>query len=161
MNRLFYSNNAIQQLSSARNKKLELLRLDRELSSIQTNIFILQLKEVNGIELPLAQFEAQRVENARNHIISAITNDIYMAIDNAIKAIHSSIQEHNAYMVMLDDQMLLNIANFINEYYKNDEIKSSIKDRIRFSLISHNIIHLSMNSGYFMPGLQTLQQAIM
>ncbi len=161
MNRLFYSNNAIQQLSSARNKKLELLRLDRELSSIQTNIFILQLKEVKGIELPLAQFEAQRVENARNHIISAITNDIYMAIDNAIKAIHSSIQEHNAYMVMLDDQMLLNIANFINEYYKNDEIKSSIKDRIRFSLISHNIIHLSMNSGYFMPGLQTLQQSIM
>lgn len=161
MNRLFYSNNAIQQLSSARNNKLKLLRLDRELSSIQTNIFILRLKETNGIELQLAQFEAQRVENERNHTIATIASDIYNAIDNAIKAIHSSVQEHNAYMVMLDDQMLLNIANFINEYYKNDEIKSSIKDRIRFSLISHNIIHLSMNSGYFMPGLQTLQQSIM
>lgn len=160
MDRLFYSNIAIQQLSSARNNKFELLRLDRELSSIQTDIFILQLKDVDRREIQQLQFGVQRVEDSRNHIISAIANDIYIAIDNAIKAILLSMQGDNYSLIMLDDHMLQNIASFINEYYKNDEIKQAIKNRIRFSHISYNIMQLGFNSKYFMPGLMSLQNIL-
>lgn len=160
MNRLYYSNNAIQQLSIARNNKLELLRLDRELSSIQTNIFILQLKGVDRTELQNLQLKVHGVDNSRDQIICAITNGIYMAIDNAIKAMRLSMQGDNYSMIMLDDHMLQNIASFINEYYKNDEIKQAIKNRIRFSHISYSIMQLGFNSKYFMPGLMSLQNIL-
>lgn len=160
MDRLFYSNIAIQQLSSAQNNKFELLRLDRELSSIQTNIFIMQLKNVDGREIQQLQFGAQRVENDRRHIISAIANDIYMSLDNAIKAMLLSMQGDNYSLIMLDDHMLQNIASFINEYYKNDEIKHAIKNRISFSQISYNIMQLSFKAKHFMPGLISLQNTL-
>ena len=160
MNRLFYSNIAIQQLSSAQNNKFELLRLDRELSSIQTNIFIMKLKNKDRIGILQLQFEAQRVEYDRNNIISAIANNIYMSIDNAIKAMLLSMQGDNYSLIMLDDHMFQNIASFISEYYKDDEIKHAIKDRIRFSLISYNMIQLGTSQKYVMPGLMNLQNTL-
>lgn len=160
MNRLFYSSTAMHQLSAARSKKLELLRLDSELSSIQTNMFILQLKDPNGIELQMAKAKAQIIDNERNKIIFAIADDTCAAIENIIKAVLLSMQVDSSSLIMLDDHMMQNIASFINEYYKKDEIKHTIKNRISFSQISYNIMQLSFKAKHFMPGLMSLQNTL-
>ncbi|MBO5827988.1 MAG: hypothetical protein J6R59_05935 [Paludibacteraceae bacterium] len=160
MNRLFYSSTAMHQLSAARSKKLELLRLDSELSSIQTNMFILQLKDPNGIELQMAKAKAQIIDNERNKIIFAIADDTCAAIENIIKAVLLSMQVDSSSLIMLDDHMMQNIASFINEYYKKDEIKHAIKNRISFSQISYNIMQLSFKAKHFMPGLMSLQNTL-
>lgn len=160
MNRLYFSNNAISSLSSAREKKNKLISLDRELSSIQTEIFIFKLKNQSGINVLSKTFEEQRMQSSRKVIISDIADNIYISIINALNALTFSINSNNGAMVILDDHLIQNISSFINEYYKNDEIKSAIKERIRFSSISINITQLSINSRHFMPGLMSLQNAL-
>ncbi len=160
MNRLYFSNNAISSLSSAREKKNKLISLDRELSSIQTEIFIFKLKNQSGINVLSKTFEEQRMQSSRKVIISDIADNIYKSIINALNALTFSINSNNGAMVILDDHLIQNISSFINEYYKNDEIKSAIKERIRFSSISINITQLSINSRHFMPGLMSLQNAL-
>lgn len=160
MNRLYFSNNAISSLSSAREKKNKLISLDRELSSTQTEIFIFKLKNQSGIDVLSKTFEEQRIQSSRRVIISDIADNIYMSIINALNALTFSINSNNGAMVILDDHLIQNISSFINEYYKNDEIKSAIKERIRFSSISINITQLSINSRHFMPGLMSLQNAL-
>lgn len=160
MNRLYFSNNAISSLSSAREKKNKLISLDRELSSIQTEIFIFKLKNQSGINVLSKTFEEQRMQSSRKVIISDIADNIYISIINALNALTFSINSNNGAMVILDDYLIQNISSFINEYYKNDEIKSAIKERIRFSSISINITQLSINSRHFMPGLMSLQNAL-
>ena len=93
-------------------------------------------------------------------LISDIADNIYISIINALNALTFSINSNNGAMVILDDHLIQNISSFINEYYKNDEIKSAIKERIRFSSISINITQLSINSRHFMPGLMSLQNAL-
>ena len=149
MNRLYFSNSALNSLNLARTYKNELMRLDRNLSALQAEIFMLKLKNELNFKLQLAQYEEQNINNQRKAKIDAIANEIYLAITNAI----------NALKIMLDDNLIQNIASFINEYYKSSEIKEQIKNKLIFSNISWELNQIS--GSLFLPGLTNLKGALM
>ena len=51
MNRLYYSNSALNSLNLARTYKNELMRLDRNLSALQAEIFVPKLKNELNLKL--------------------------------------------------------------------------------------------------------------
>lgn len=159
MNRLYFSNSALNSLNLARTYKNELMRLDRNLSALQAEIFMLKLKNELNFKLQLAQYEEQNINNQRKAKIDAIANEIYLAITNAINALKISIASKNNTMVMLDDNLIQNIASFINEYYKSSEIKEQIKNRLIFSNISWELNQIS--GSLFLPGLTNLKGTLM
>ena len=159
MNRLYFSNSALNSLNLARTYKNELMRLDRNLSALQAEIFMLKLKNELNFKLQLAQYEEQNINNQRKAKIDAIANEIYLAITNAINALKISIASKNNTMVMLDDNLIQNIASFINEYYKSSEIKEQIKNKLIFSNISWELNQIS--GSLFLPGLTTLKGTLM
>lgn len=159
MNRLYFSNSALNSLNLARTYKNELMRLDRNLSALQAEIFMLKLKNELNFKLQLAQYEEQNINNQRNAKIDAIANEIYLAITNAINALKISIASKNNTMVMLDDNLIQNIASFINEYYKSSEIKEQIKNKLIFSNISWELNQIS--GSLFLPGLTNLKGTLM
>lgn len=159
MNRLYFSNNALNALNLARTHKTELLSLDRSLSSLQTDIFILKLKNELDLKLQIAQYEENNINNRRRVIIDAIANEIYVATTNAVNALKISISSKNNTMVMLDDNLIQNIASFINEYYKSSEIKEQIRNKLIFSSISWELNQISMS--LYLPGLSNLRVALM
>ena len=159
MNRLVYSNIAIEALNSAKMHKNQLLSLDRDLSSIQTDILILQVKGVDSSVIMFKQNEKQNIQNRRTKMIYNIANEVNTAIINATNALKISVQQGNSTMVILDDYMLQNIANFINEYYKSDEIKSAIKKIVNTSIVKYNIERLLLKHPQM--GLISLNHALM
>ncbi len=159
MNRLYFSNSALNSLNLARTYKNELMRLDRNLSALQPEIFMLKLKNELNFKLQLAQYEEQNINNQRKAKIDAIANEIYLAITNAINALKISIASKNNTMVMLDDNLIQNIASFINEYYKSSEIKEQIKNKLIFSNISWELNQIS--GSLFLPGLTNLKGTLM
>ena len=159
MNRLYFSNSALNSLNLARTYKNELMRLDRNLSALQAEIFMLKLKNELNFKLQLAQYEEQNINNQRKAKIDAIANEIYLAITNAINALKISIASKNNTMVMLDDNLIQNIASFINEYYKSSEIKEQIKNKLIFSNISWELNQIS--GSLFLPGLTNLKGTFM
>lgn len=159
MNRLYFSNSALNSLNLARTYKNELMRLDRNLSVLQAEIFMLKLKNDLNFKLQLAQYEEQNINNQRKAKIDAIANEIYLAITNAINALKISIASKNNTMVMLDDNLIQNIASFINEYYKSSEIKEQIKNKLIFSNISWELNQIS--GSLFLPGLTNLKGTLM
>lgn len=159
MNRLYFSNSALNSLNLARTYKNELMRLDRNLSDLQAEIFMLKLKNELNFKLQLAQYEEQNINNQRKAKIDAIANEIYLAITNAINALKISIASKNNTMVMLDDNLIQNIASFINEYYKSSEIKEQIKNKLIFSNISWELNQIS--GSLFLPGLTNLKGTLM
>ena len=159
MNRLYFSNSALNSLNLARTYKNELMRLDRNLSALQAEIFMLKLKNELNFKLQLAQYEEQNINNQRKAKIDAIANEIYLAITNAISALKISIASKNNTMVMLDDNLIQNIASFINEYYKSSEIKEQIKNKLIFSNISWELNQIS--GSLFLPGLTNLKGTLM
>ena len=156
MNRLYFSNSALNSLNLARTYKNELMRLDRNLSALQAEIFMLKLKNELNFKLQLAQYEEQNINNQRKAKIDAIAN---LAITNAINALKISIASKNNTMVMLDDNLIQNIASFINEYYKSSEIKEQIKNKLIFSNISWELNQIS--GSLFLPGLTNLKGTLM
>lgn len=146
-------------MNIARTYKNELMRLDRNLSALQAEIFMLKLKNELNFKLQLAQYEEQNINNQRKAKIDAIANEIYLAITNAINALKISIASKNNTMVMLDDNLIQNIASFINEYYKSSEIKEQIKNKLIFSNISWELNQIS--GSLFLPGLTNLKGALM
>lgn len=159
MNRLYFSNSALNSLNLVRTYKNELMRLDRNLSALQAEIFMLKLKNELNFKLQLAQYEEQNINNQRKAKIDAIANEIYLAITNAINALKISIASKNNTMVMLDDNLIQNIASFINEYYKSSEIKEQIKNKLIFSNISWELNQIS--GSLFLPGLTNLKGTLM
>lgn len=159
MNRLYYSNSALNSLNQARTYKNELMRLDRNLSALQAEIFMLKLKNELNLKLQLAQYEEQNINNQRKAKIGAIANEIYLATTNAVNALKISIASKNNAMVMLDDNLIQNIASFINEYYKSSEIKEQIKNKLILSSISWELNQIPMS--LFLPGLTNLRVALM
>ena len=136
-----------------------MLSLDRSLSSLQTDIFILKLKNELDLKLQIAQYEENNINNRRRVIIDAIANEIYVATTNAVNALKISISSKNNTMVMLDDNLIQNIASFINEYYKSNEIKEQIKNKLIFSSISWELNQIPMS--LYLPGLSNLRVALM
>ncbi|MCO7105390.1 hypothetical protein [Alistipes shahii] len=159
MNRLYYSNSALNSLNLARTYKNELMSLDRNLSALQAEIFMLKLKNELNLKLQLAQYEEQNINNQRKAKIGAIANEIYLAITNAVNALKISIASKNNAMVMLDDNLIQNIASFINEYYKSSEIKEQIRNKLIFSSISWELNQIPMS--LYLPGLSNLRVALM
>ena len=159
MNRLYYSNSALNSLNLARTYKNELMRLDRNLSALQAEIFVLKLKNELNLKLQLAQYEEQNINNQRKAKIGAIANEIYLATTNAVNALKISIASKNNAMVMLDDNLIQNIASFINEYYKSSEIKEQIRNKLIFSSISWELNQIPMS--LYLPGLSNLRVALM
>ena len=159
MNRLYFSNSALNSLNLARTYKNELMRLDRNLSALQAEIFMLKLKNELNFKLQLAQYEEQNINNQRKAKIDAIANEIYLAITNAVNALKISIASKNNAMVMLDDNLIQNIASFINEYYKSSEIKEQIRNKLIFSSISWELNQIPMS--LYLPGLSNLRVALM
>ena len=153
MNRLYYSNSALNSLNLARTYKNELMSLDRNLSALQAEIFMLKLKNELNLKLQLAQYEEQNINNQRN------ANEIYLATTNAVNALKISIASKNNAMVMLDDNLIQNIASFINEYYKSSEIKEQIRNKLIFSSISWELNQIPMS--LYLPGLSNLRVALM
>ena len=159
MNRLYYCNSALNSLNLARTYKNELMSLDRNLSALQAEIFMLKLKNELNLKLQLAQYEEQNINNQRKAKIGAIANEIYLAITNAVNALKISIASKNNAMVMLDDNLIQNIASFINEYYKSSEIKEQIRNKLIFSSISWELNQIPMS--LYLPGLSNLRVALM
>lgn len=161
MNRLVYSNIAINALNSAKFQKTQLLSLDEQLSHIQTEIMLYRVKQVDMNAIVYEQMREQNIKNNRMMIINAIANDIYMSINNAINAIKISIQQNNSTMIILDDYMLQNIANFINEYYKSNELQLAIKNICNTTMIKYEIATLIINyKQRFLPGLINLNNVL-
>jgi hypothetical protein len=160
MNRLVYSNIAINALNSAKFQKTQLLSLDEQLSHIQTEIMLYRVKQVDMNAIVYEQMREQNIKNNRMMIINAIANDIYMSINNAINAIKISIQQNNSTMIILDDYMLQNIANFINEYYKSNELQLAIKNICNTTMIKYEIAILINNKQRFLPGLINLNNVL-
>lgn len=159
MNRLYYSNSALNSLNLARSYKSELMRLDRNLSALQAEIFMLKLKNELNLKLQLAQYEEQNINNQRKAKIDAIANEVYFATTNAVNALKISISGKNNTMIMLDDSLIQNIASFINEYYKSKEIKEQIRNKFIFSSISWELNQIS--GSLFLPGLANLKLALL
>ena len=144
MSRLIYSDMSIRALNSAKLNKAKLLEFDKQLSSTQTNIFILKAKREESGVLMMKQME-QSIKNNRQLTINAIATDVNMAIINALNAIKISIQQHNFTTIILDDYMLQNIANFVNEYYKSNELQLAIKNICNTTMIKYEISTLIIN----------------
>lgn len=159
MNRLYFSNSALNSLNLARTHKNELMRLDRRLSALKAEIFMLKLKNELNFKLQVAQYEEQDINNQRKAKIDAIANDVYLATVNAVNALKISINSRNNTMAMLDDNLIQNITSFINEYYKSGEIKEKIKNKFRFSSISWELNQIA--GALFLPGLSNLRLALM
>lgn len=157
MNRLIHSNIAISALNSAKLNKTQLLGLDEQLSVIQTKKFVLQARKDNVNLIMLEQIE-RSIINCRKSIINTIASDVNTAIINAINALKISVQQGNYTMVILDDYMLQNIANFINEYYRSDEIKSAVKNTINATIVKFDIEHLLLKQPQI--GLISLNRAL-
>ena len=160
MSRLIYSDMSIRALNSAKLNKAKLLEFDKQLSSTQTNIFILKAKREESGVLMMKQME-QSIKNNRQLTINAIATDVNMAIINALNAIKISIQQHNFTTIILDDYMLQNIANFVNEYYKSNELQLAIKNRCNTTMIKYDIATLIINyKQRFLPGLINLNNVL-
>lgn len=160
MSRLIYSDMSIRALNSAKLNKAKLLEFDKQLSSTQTNIFILKAKREESGVLMMKQME-QSIKNNRQLTINAIATDVNMAIINALNAIKISIQQHNFTTIILDDYMLQNIANFVNEYYKSNELQLAIKNICNTTMIKYEIATLIINyKQRFLPGLITLNNVL-
>ena len=160
MNRLVYSNIAINALNSAKFQKTQLLSLDEQLSHIQTQIMLYRVKQVDINAIVYEQMREQNIKNNRMMIINAIANDIYMSINNAINAIKISIQQNNSTMIILDDYMLQNIANFINEYYKSNELQLAIKNICNTTMIKYEIAILMNYKQRILLGLINLNSVL-
>ncbi len=161
MNRLVYSNIAINALNSAKFQKTQLLSLDEQLSHIQTQIMLYRVKQVDMNTIVYEQMREQNIKNSRMMIINTIANDIYKSINNAINAIKISIQQNNSTMIILDDYMLQNIANFVNEYYKSNELQLAIKNICNTTMIKYEIATLIINyKQRFLPGLINLNNVL-
>ncbi len=161
MNRLVYSNIAINALNSAKFQKTQLLSLDEQLSHIQTQLMLYRVKQVDMNTIVYEQMREQNIKNSRMMIINTIANDIYKSINNAINAIKISIQQNNSTMIILDDYMLQNIANFVNEYYKSNELQLAIKNRCNTTMIKYDIATLIINyKQRFLPGLINLNNVL-
>lgn len=161
MNRLVYSNIAINALNSAKFQKTQLLSLDEQLSHIQTQIMLYRVKQVDMNTIVYEQMREQNIKNSRMMIINTIANDIYRSINNAINAIKISIQQNNSTMIILDDYMLQNIANFVNEYYKSNELQLAIKNICNTTMIKYEIATLIINyKQRFLPGLINLNNVL-
>ena len=161
MNRLVYSNIAIKALNSAKMHKNQLLSLDRDLSSIQTDILILQVKGADSSVIMFKQNEKQNIQNRRTKMIYSIANEVNTAIINATNALKISVQQGNSTMVILDDYMLQNIANFVNEYYKSNELQLAIKNICNTTMIKYEIATLIINyKQRFLPGLINLNNVL-
>jgi hypothetical protein len=151
---------SIRALNSAKLNKAKLLEFDKQLSSTQTNIFILKAKREESGVLMMKQME-QSIKNNRQLTINAIATDVNMAIINAINAIKISIQQHNFTTIILDDYMLQNIANFVNEYYKSNELQLAIKNICNSTMIKYEIATLIINyKQRFLPGLINLNSVL-
>lgn len=160
MSRLIYSDMSIRALNSAKLNKAKLLEFDKQLSSTQTNIFILKAKREESGVLMMKQME-QSIKNNRQLTINAIATDVNMAIINALNAIKISIQQHNFTTIILDDYMLQNIANFVNEYYKSNELQLAIKNICNTTMIKYEISTLIINyKQRFLPGLINLNNVL-
>lgn len=160
MSRLIYSDMSIRALNSAKLNKAKLLEFDKQLSSTQTNIFILKAKREESGVLMMKQME-QSIKNNRQLTINAIATDVNMAIINALNAIKISIQQHNFTTIILDDYMLQNIANFVNEYYKSNELQLAIKNICNSTMIKYEIATLIINyKQRFLPGLINLNNVL-
>ena len=160
MSRLIYSDMSIRALNSAKLNKAKLLEFDKQLSSTQTNIFILKAKREESGVLMMKQME-QSIKNNRQLTINAIATDVNMAIINALNAIKISIQQHNFTTIILDDYMLQNIANFVNEYYKSNELQLAIKNICNTTIIKYEIATLIINyKQRFLPGLINLNNVL-
>lgn len=160
MSRLIYSDMSIRALNSAKLNKAKLLEFDKQLSSTQTNIFILKAKREESGVLMMKQME-QSIKNNRQLTINAIATDVNMAIINALNAIKISIQQHNFTTIILDDYMLQNIANFVNEYYKSNELQLAIKNIYNTTMIKYEIATLIINyKQRFLPGLINLNNVL-
>ncbi len=160
MSRLIYSDMSIRALNSAKLNKAKLLEFDKQLSSTQTNIFILKAKREESGVLMMKQME-QSIKNNRQLTINAIATDVNMAIINALNAIKISIQQHNFTTIILDDYMLQNIANFVNEYYKSNELQLAIKNICNTTMIKYEIATLIINyKQRFLPGLINLNNVL-
>lgn len=151
---------SIRALKSAKLNKAKLLEFDKQLSSTQTNIFILKAKREESGVLMMKQME-QSIKNNRQLTINAIATDVNMAIINALNAIKISIQQHNFTTIILDDYMLQNIANFVNEYYKSNELQLAIKNICNTTMIKYEIATLIINyKQRFLPGLINLNNVL-
>ena len=160
MSRLIYSDMSIRALNSAKLNKAKLLEFDKQLSSTQTNIFILKAKREESGVLMMKQME-QSIKNNRQLTINAIATDVNMAIINALNALKISIQQHNFTTIILDDYMLQNIANFVNEYYKSNELQLAIKNICNSTMIKYEIATLIINyKQRFLPGLINLNNVL-
>ena len=160
MSRLIYSDMSIRALNSAKLNKAKLLEFDKQLSSTQTNIFILKAKREESGVLMMKQME-QSIKNNRQLTINTIATDVNMAIINALNAIKISIQQHNFTTIILDDYMLQNIANFVNEYYKSNELQLAIKNICNTTMIKYEIATLIINyKQRFLPGLINLNSVL-
>ena len=160
MSRLIYSDMSIRALNSAKLNKAKLLEFDKQLSSTQTNIFILKAKREESGVLMMKQME-QSIKNNRQLTINAIATDVNMAIINALNAIKISIQQHNFTTIILDDYMLQNIANFVNEYYKSNELQLAIKNICNTTMMKYEIATLIINyKQRFLPGLINLNNVL-
>ena len=160
MSRLIYSDMSIRALNSAKLNKAKLLEFDKQLSSTQTNIFILKAKREESGVLMMKQME-QSIKNNRQLTINAIATDVNMAIINALNAIKIIIQQHNFTTIILDDYMLQNIANFVNEYYKSNELQLAIKNICNTTMIKYEIATLIINyKQRFLPGLINLNNVL-
>ena len=161
MNRLVYSNITINALNSAKFQKTQLLSLDEQLSHIQTQIMLYRVKQVDMNTIVYEQMREQNIKNSRMMIINTIANDIYKSINNAINAIKISIQQNNSTMIILDDYMLQNIANFVNEYYKSNELQLAIKNICNTTMMKYEIATLIINyKQRFLPGLINLNNVL-
>ena len=159
MNRLIHSNIAISALNSAKLNKTQLLGLDEQLSVIQTKKFVLQARKDNVNLIMLEQIE-RSIINCRKSIINTIASDVNTAIINAINALKISVQQGNYTMVILDDYMLQNIANFINEYYKSNELQLAIKNICNTTMIKYEIAILMNYKQRILLGLINLNSVL-
>ena len=89
MNRLVYSNIAINALNSAKFQKTQLLSLDEQLSHIQTQIMLYRVKQVDMNAIVYEQMREQNIKNNRmmsNNKISVTFNSLFNNVCCCIKS---------------------------------------------------------------------------
>lgn len=161
MNRLYYSNNALMRLKFARDDKMTLLQLDRDISRLQTELFMKNLHGEKGYNISFLEGKKNGYERIRKDKIDQIAEQIYSAIIDAISAIKISVYNCDRTSIMLDDNVILNITYFITEYYKDNEIENAVKDKFSYSRILSEIsqIQNSCSIGY-LAGINRLKTVI-
>ena len=165
----YFENKLHDYLSLARSEKSKLIPIDRELNSINRDVFMCDLKGDRGIKKLSLMYRKQQLERERERVLDSVALTIYNIVSSLISSISMNIIMKDTVAISSDDNNFYQISSFISEYSGSD-IKKVIQHKFKYSMINYDLkdienkySELMRSQSYFflpLPGLNRFKSAI-